>query len=31
MGGFLSGMLKQVSKENRRKGGDGNITGAVIG
>jgi len=28
---FLSGMLKDLSRENRKKGGDGNVTGMVVG
>ena len=31
MVGFLSGMLKEFSEENRRQGGDGNVTGIVVG
>ncbi len=28
--GFLAGMLEQISEQNRRNGGDGNVLGAVI-
>ena len=30
MAGFMSGMVKELSRENRKKGGDGNVFGAVI-
>ena len=30
-GNFMSGMVKGLSKENRKKGGDGNVTGIAIG
>lgn len=29
-GSFMEGMVQDLSKENRRKGGDGNVTGIVI-
>jgi hypothetical protein len=28
---FMSGMVKGLSEENRKKGGDGNVFGVVIG
>jgi hypothetical protein len=28
---FMAGMLKSLSQENRKKGGDGNVTGIVVG
>ena len=31
MAGFMSGMTKALSEENRKKGGGGNVTGIVIG
>lgn len=31
MVGFMSGMLKELSEENRKQGGDGNVTGIVVG
>ena len=30
-GNFMSGMVKRLSRENRKKGGDGNVTGIVVG
>jgi hypothetical protein len=30
-GNFLGGMMKSISAENRRQGGDGDVVGAVIG
>ncbi len=30
-GNFMSGMVEGLSKENRKKGGDGNVTGIVVG
>jgi hypothetical protein len=30
-GGFMTGMVRDLSEENRQKGGDGNVTGIVIG
>ena len=29
-GSFLTGMVEDLSKENRNKGGDGNVTGIVV-
>jgi hypothetical protein len=29
-GGFMQGMLEDLSKENRKKGGDGSVTGIVV-
>lgn len=31
MAGFMSGMVKGLSEENRKRGGDGNVTGIVVG
>lgn len=31
MGGFLSGMARELSGENRKQGGDGNVTGGLVG
>lgn len=30
-GGFMTGMVEDLRKENRKQGGDGNVTGIVIG
>ena len=30
MADFMSGMVKELSRENRKKGGDGKVFGAVI-
>jgi len=30
-GGFMTGVLVDVGRENRKRGGDGNVTGIVIG
>jgi len=30
-GAFMAGLLKSFSEENRKKGGDGNVTGIVVG
>jgi len=30
MGNFMAGMVGQLSKQNRRSGGDGNVFGAVL-
>ena len=30
-GSFMAGMVKSVSRESRNKGGDGNVTGIVVG
>jgi len=30
-GGFMTGMLVDLGRENRKRGGDGNVTGIVIG
>jgi hypothetical protein len=30
-GGWLAGMAKGLSEENRKQGGDGNVTGIVVG
>jgi hypothetical protein len=30
-GSFMTGMVRDLSEENRREGGDGNVTGIVIG
>jgi hypothetical protein len=30
-GNFMTGMVRDLSEENRQKGGDGNVTGIVIG
>ena len=30
-GGFMTGMMQNLSEENRRAGGDGNVTGIVVG
>ena len=29
-GGFMQGMLEDLSKENRKHDGDGNVTGIVV-
>ena len=29
-GGFMQGMLEDLSKENRKHGGDSNVTGIVV-
>ena len=31
LGSFLAGVVKDLSEENRKKGGDGNVTGIVVG
>jgi hypothetical protein len=30
-GNFMTGVVRDLSEENRQKGGDGNVTGIVIG
>ena len=30
-GNFMTGMVRDLSEENRHEGGDGNVTGIVIG
>src|SRR5437899_3709329 len=30
-GSFMAGMVEELSEENREKGGDGNVTGIVVG
>ncbi len=29
-GAFMGGMVKELSRQNRKKGGDGNVTGVVV-
>jgi hypothetical protein len=31
MAGYMAGMLRDISDENRKRGGDGNVIGAVLG
>jgi hypothetical protein len=30
-GDFMTGMVRELSEENRKEGGDGNVTGIVAG